>query len=504
MRSSSSRLRVRPLTTCSLWAGRERGSSAARPDGARIFHGSRRPSCAAAARSFTPPISPSVCVTSSSSQRAARGSTSRPDMPPISSRNTTPPNATRRPGPRGRWAPSSRWRQASHFPSRASGRGRYRAHTGSSSNRRRTRSRSFTVPGAAPVLRGEPSGRPSESRDERASTNSETCSRRCREHREQSGKWGGRMKTGSKVNWKGCGTALVTPFDEQGRIDFGALERFVNWQIERGIDFLVPCGTTGESATLSGDERKAVTAAVVKVTNSRVPVIAGAGGNHTAKAVFWARDAAEVGADGILSVSPMYNKPRPEGLGPGRRDDPALDRDPADRRLERSLGQLRQDRAADDHAARRLPGLLGRRLDRARAHRARRAGVDLRRLQRDPPRHERPGPRGAPRQLGGGAQAPAQVPRAHGDELLGVEPRAGQVRALAHEKNRRDSAAAACPGARGHAKENRESSLEIQAPSQERQPVRPELARRIEAIVSEPDKYPLDEARAAFEDLKAG
>lgn len=123
------------------------------------------------------------------------------------------------------------------------------------------------------------------------------------------------MKAGTaRVDWKGCGTALITPFDERGRIDFGALERFVNWQIERGIDFLVPCGTTGESATLSGDERKAVTAAVVKTTAGRVPVIAGAGGNHTAKAVFWARDAAEVGADGILSVSPMYNKPGPEGL----------------------------------------------------------------------------------------------------------------------------------------------------------------------------------------------
>ena len=123
------------------------------------------------------------------------------------------------------------------------------------------------------------------------------------------------MKAGAaRVNWKGCGTALVTPFDEKGRIDFGALERFVNWQIDRGIDFLVPCGTTGESATLSGDERKAVTAAVVKAAAGRVPVVAGAGGNHTAKAVFWARDAAEVGADGILSVSPMYNKPGPEGL----------------------------------------------------------------------------------------------------------------------------------------------------------------------------------------------
>jgi 4-hydroxy-tetrahydrodipicolinate synthase len=117
-----------------------------------------------------------------------------------------------------------------------------------------------------------------------------------------------------KINWKGCGTALVTPFDDKGRIDFGALERFVNWQIDRGIDFLVPCGTTGESATLSGDERKAVTAAVVKAAAGRVPIIAGAGGNHTAKAVFWARDAAEAGADGILSVSPMYNKPGPEGL----------------------------------------------------------------------------------------------------------------------------------------------------------------------------------------------
>jgi 4-hydroxy-tetrahydrodipicolinate synthase len=117
-----------------------------------------------------------------------------------------------------------------------------------------------------------------------------------------------------RTDWKGCGTALITPFDEKGRIDFGALERLVDWQIEEGIDFLVPCGTTGESATLAGDERKAVTAAVVKAANGRVPVIAGAGGNHTAKAVFWARDAAKVRADGILSVSPMYNKPTAEGL----------------------------------------------------------------------------------------------------------------------------------------------------------------------------------------------
>jgi len=117
-----------------------------------------------------------------------------------------------------------------------------------------------------------------------------------------------------RVEWSGCGTALITPFDEKGRIDFGALERLVDWQIEQGIDFLVPCGTTGESATLSGSERKAVTAAVVKAAGGRVPILAGAGGNHTAKAVFWARDAAAAGANGILSVSPMYNKPTSDGL----------------------------------------------------------------------------------------------------------------------------------------------------------------------------------------------
>jgi 4-hydroxy-tetrahydrodipicolinate synthase len=117
-----------------------------------------------------------------------------------------------------------------------------------------------------------------------------------------------------KTQWKGCGTALVTPFDEKGRIDFGAFEKLVEWQIAQGIAFLVPCGTTGESATMSGDERRAVTAFAVKTAGGRVPVLAGAGGNHTAKAVFWSRDAEAAGADGILSVTPMYNKPSPEGL----------------------------------------------------------------------------------------------------------------------------------------------------------------------------------------------
>ena len=125
------------------------------------------------------------------------------------------------------------------------------------------------------------------------------------------------MKSGSSravVDWKGCGTALVTPFDDRGRIAFGPLEQLVEWQITQGADFLVTCGATGESSTLSRDERKAVTAAVVHTTGGRVPVIAGAGGNHTARAVFWASDAAAAKADGIVSIVPMDNRPSPDGL----------------------------------------------------------------------------------------------------------------------------------------------------------------------------------------------
>ncbi|HTO88350.1 MAG TPA: 4-hydroxy-tetrahydrodipicolinate synthase [Thermoanaerobaculia bacterium] len=121
------------------------------------------------------------------------------------------------------------------------------------------------------------------------------------------------MKGKARVDWKGCGTSLVTPFDDRGRIDFDAIEKLVDWQIDEGIGFLVSCGAPGESGTISGDERKAVTTAVVRAARGRVPVIAGAGGNHTAKSVLWARDAARAGADGILSVSPD-GQPSLEGL----------------------------------------------------------------------------------------------------------------------------------------------------------------------------------------------
>ena len=112
----------------------------------------------------------------------------------------------------------------------------------------------------------------------------------------------------------GCGTALVTPFTETGALDEVALRRLVERQIEAGIDFLVPCGTTGESPTLSREEHLRVVAITVEVAAGRVPVLAGAGGYNTAEVIELAHQVAGAGADGILSVTPYYNKPTQEGL----------------------------------------------------------------------------------------------------------------------------------------------------------------------------------------------
>lgn len=113
---------------------------------------------------------------------------------------------------------------------------------------------------------------------------------------------------------KGCGTALVTPFTADGRIDETALKRLVAFQIDRGIDFLVPCGTTGENPTLTVEEHIRVVEVVVNEAAGRRPVIAGAGGNDTRKVVELARRCEKAGADGLLSVAPYYNKPTQEGL----------------------------------------------------------------------------------------------------------------------------------------------------------------------------------------------
>jgi 4-hydroxy-tetrahydrodipicolinate synthase len=113
---------------------------------------------------------------------------------------------------------------------------------------------------------------------------------------------------------QGCGTALVTPFTEDGPIDFPALRALVDWQIAEGIDFLVACGSTGEAQTLNESERERVVAAVVEVAGGRVPVMAGATSNDTARAVDEADRMCRLGADYILTATPYYNKPTPEGL----------------------------------------------------------------------------------------------------------------------------------------------------------------------------------------------
>jgi len=113
---------------------------------------------------------------------------------------------------------------------------------------------------------------------------------------------------------RGCGTALVTPFHQDGSIDDAALRNLVVWQIEAGIDFLVPCGTTGETPTLSHEEWLYVIDATIEVAAGRVPIVAGATSNSTHDAVEKAREiAARPGVNAILTASPYYNKPTQEG-----------------------------------------------------------------------------------------------------------------------------------------------------------------------------------------------
>jgi len=113
--------------------------------------------------------------------------------------------------------------------------------------------------------------------------------------------------------FKGSCTALVTPFRD-GAVDYSAFESFVDWQINEGTNVLVPVGTTGESPTLSHDEHKKVVEACLKVADKRVPVLAGAGSNNTLEAIDLAQHAEKAGADGVLVVTPYYNKPSQEGL----------------------------------------------------------------------------------------------------------------------------------------------------------------------------------------------
>ena len=124
---------------------------------------------------------------------------------------------------------------------------------------------------------------------------------------------GGAPQGAGKPVFSGCFTALITPF-RAGKLDDKAFQNLVDWQVSEGINGLVPCGTTGESPTLSHKERMRVTELCVEVAARRVPVIAGTGSNSTQETVDFARHAEKAGADAQLVVTPYYNKPTPEGL----------------------------------------------------------------------------------------------------------------------------------------------------------------------------------------------
>ena len=113
---------------------------------------------------------------------------------------------------------------------------------------------------------------------------------------------------------KGCGTAIVTPFKQDQSIDEAALHRLVEFQITNGVDFLIACGTTGESVTMSDDEQARVVQIVIEAAAGRVPVLGGAGGYNTRENIEKTQRYEKLGADAILSVTPYYNKPTQEGL----------------------------------------------------------------------------------------------------------------------------------------------------------------------------------------------
>jgi 4-hydroxy-tetrahydrodipicolinate synthase len=114
--------------------------------------------------------------------------------------------------------------------------------------------------------------------------------------------------------FRGLGVALVTPFKLDGSLDEAALERTIDYQIEEGTNFLVPCGTTGENPTLTHGEHRRIVEIAIRRANGRVPVLAGAGSNSTQKAIELAELAIDLGADGALTITPYYNKPTPDGL----------------------------------------------------------------------------------------------------------------------------------------------------------------------------------------------
>lgn len=113
---------------------------------------------------------------------------------------------------------------------------------------------------------------------------------------------------------RGCGTALVTPFTADGALDEDALRAFVEWQVNEGVHFVVPCGSTGEAVTMTLEEQRRVVEITVQQVAGRVPVVAGAGSNDTKKAIAASKMMRDAGATHLLHVSPMYNKPPQRGI----------------------------------------------------------------------------------------------------------------------------------------------------------------------------------------------
>ena len=116
-----------------------------------------------------------------------------------------------------------------------------------------------------------------------------------------------------KILFKGCGTAISTPFDENG-VNLKEFEKLINFQIENGVDAIIVCGTTGESSTMTEEEKNATILSAVKLSNGRVPIIAGTGGNNTLKVIENSKKAEDLGVDGLLIVTPYYNKCTQKGL----------------------------------------------------------------------------------------------------------------------------------------------------------------------------------------------
>src|SRR3989344_8688699 len=118
----------------------------------------------------------------------------------------------------------------------------------------------------------------------------------------------------NKIKFFGSIPAIVTPFKKNGELDLLALEKLVDYQLKGGVDAIVACGSTGEAATLNDEEYSLVIKTVVKKVAGRIPVIAGAGSNDTRKAIYFSKLAQKAGAEGLLHVTPYYNKPTPNGL----------------------------------------------------------------------------------------------------------------------------------------------------------------------------------------------